>query len=130
MAVYTREESKNHVNEKDPALIRFAVNKEMFIWIQPEEILFIQSADHYVKTLVRHENRKKWTIRHSTLKEILPLLGNHNFIRLNKFYVINKNWVSHFDEELKTIYLEDGFPIPLIHRISPFILSMFRRSNE
>ena len=127
MAVYTGENRKIHLKEKDPALIRFAINKELFIWIQPEEILFIQSADHYVKTLVQHENRKKWTIRHSTLKEILPLLGNYNFIRLNKFYVINKNCVSHIDEGVKTIYLEDGFPIPLIHRISPFILNMFRR---
>jgi DNA-binding LytR/AlgR family response regulator len=128
MAVYTREERKNQVKEKDPALIRFAINKEMFIWIQPEEILFIQSADHYVKTLVQHENRKKWTIRHSTLKEIIPLLSSYNFIRLNKFYVINKNCVSHIDEQVKTIFLEDGYTIPLVHRISPFILNMFRRS--
>jgi len=112
--------------EKQPALIRFMDKRESFIWIRPGEILFIKSADHYVKTLVQHGNIKKWTIRHSTLKEILKLLTQNDFIRLNKFYIINRNFISHLDENAKTIYLLDGFPISITHRISPFILGMFQ----
>jgi DNA-binding LytR/AlgR family response regulator len=115
------------IKEDKSAMLKFSVKRESFIWVDPDKILFIKSADHYVKTLLLHENSRKWTTRHSTLKEILAELMTDQFIRLNKFYVINKKYVSHIDEVAKVIYLQDGFPVLFEHRISPFILSMFRQ---
>lgn len=125
MERYSNEKRDFKTNGKDLVLIRFAIKRESFIWVNPEAILFIKSADHYIKTLVQHENKKTWVIRHSTIKEISLLLNGNNFIRLNKFYVINKIYVSHIDECAKIVYLKDGFPISLTHRVSPFILGMF-----
>lgn len=124
MKGYFSKQEQFYANGKDLPLIRFASIKENYIWVQQEEILFIKSADHYVKTLVQHQNIKKWVIRHSTIKDIFLLLNRNNFIRLNKFYVVNKNQVSHISDCAKIIYLKDGFPISMSHRVSPFVLNM------
>ena len=118
--------SQRNAAKGNVSLIRFSLRRELFIWADPDEILFIKSADHYVKTLLLHNSVKTWAIRHSTLKELFLLLEGDHFIRLNKFYVINKRWVSYIEETEKIIYLQDGFPIYCEHSISPFILSIFR----
>ena len=107
-------------------LIRFEEKKESYIWVQPEEILFVKSADHYVKSLIQHGPQKKWMTRHSTLKDLLILLTNSDFIRLNKFYVINKKYLSRIDKNKGILYLKDGFSIFISHRISSYIIGIFR----
>ena len=107
-------------------LIRFEEKKEIYTWVQPEEILFVKSADHYVKSLIQHGTQKKWMIRHCTIKDILTILTYGHFVRLNKFYVINRNHFSYIDENEKTLYFNDGFSIPISHRISRFIIDMLK----
>ena len=80
--------------------IRFEERKDRYIWADPDEIIFVKSADHYVKSLVQCGREKKWMTRHSTLKELLDILPGDNFIRLNKFYLLNVNYFSHFNENL------------------------------
>lgn len=113
------------ISEKKTGDLRFFLRKESFVWVSPEEVIFIKSADHYVKTLIAFENNRRWTTRHCTLKEIFLELARDQFIRLNKFYIINKDHVSHIDEPAKIIYLDDGFPIIYEHRISKFMCSIF-----
>jgi DNA-binding LytR/AlgR family response regulator len=110
------------IAESGTALIRFEEGRESWLWVQPESILFIKSSDHYVKTLVQHENQKKWTLRHSTLKDLLPHLNNRYFIRLNRFYIVNRSQFSHIDQREKTLFFKDGFSIIVSHGISPFVL--------
>jgi len=107
-------------------LIRFEEKKEVYIWVQPEEILFVKSADHYVKSLIQHGTQKKWTIRHCTIKDLLNLLSYGRFVRLNKFYILNLNHFSYIDENKKMLYLDDGFSIPISHRISHFLIDMLK----
>jgi DNA-binding LytR/AlgR family response regulator len=107
-------------------LIRFTDRKESFAWVRPENILFVKSADHYVKALVSLEGEKKWMIRHSTLKGLLSLLTGTHFIRLNKFYVINRNEFSHMDEKGKMLYLTDGFSIAVSHRVAKYMTNSLR----
>lgn len=103
-------------------LIRFAEKKECFIWVQPEEILFVKSADHYVKALIQFGQDKRWMIRHSTLKDLLSLLTHPQFIQVNKFYIVNRKELSHIDEKGKILYLQDGFPIAVDHRIAKYMV--------
>jgi len=110
------------IAESGTALLRFEEARESWLWVQPESILFIKSSDHYVKTLVQHGDQKKWTIRHSTMKDLLPLLNNRFFIRLNRFYIVNRNQFSHVDQREKTLFFKDGFSIMVSHNISPFVL--------
>jgi DNA-binding LytR/AlgR family response regulator len=108
-------------------LIRFEVKREQYCWIHPDEIIFVISADHYVKSLINLGKEKKWMIRHATLKELIVDLPRQNFIRLNRFYLINLNFFSSIKERI--IYLNDGYTIPVPHRISPYILSLLERNN-
>jgi DNA-binding LytR/AlgR family response regulator len=105
-------------------LIRFEERKGIYTWVQPEGILFVKSADHYVKALIQQGIQKKWTMRHCTIKDLTSILSDNNFIRLNKFYMINRTRFSHVDVTNKTIFLDDGFSVPISHRISGFMIKL------
>jgi hypothetical protein len=110
------------IAESGKALIRFDEGRDTWLWVPPESILFIKSADHYVKSLIQYKDQKKWTIRHSTIKDLLPLIRNCSFIRLNRFYIVNRNCFSHIDHKRKMLFFKDGFSISVSHGIPPFIL--------
>lgn len=103
------------------SFIRFEERREKFVWAHPDEIYFVKSADHYVKSLIQQENNKKWMSRHSTLKELLAILPVKNFIRLNKFYLLNLDHFSHIDHTERVLYFNDNTSITIPHRISPFL---------
>ena len=115
-------------SDKDSNLqrIRFTDNKESIVWVGPENILFAKSADHYIKALVDIGGEKKWMIRHSTLKDLLGLITNSDFIRLNKFYIINKNHLSRIDKNSRILHLKDGFTISISHPVSSYVISILR----
>jgi DNA-binding LytR/AlgR family response regulator len=108
-------------------LIRFEEKKESYKWAHPDEILFVKSADHYVKSLISCGMRKKWMIRHCTLKELFVALPPGNFIRLNKFYLINCSHFLRINENEKMLYLDDDYSIPVPHRISRYVLDMLKK---
>ena len=112
---------KTEVDSEETILIRFEEKKDKFIWVHTDEICFVTSADHYIKALVKIGNKKKWMCRHCTLKELLHTLPSGNFIRLNKFYVLNLNHFSHIDENNTLLYFNDNISIPIPHRISPYL---------
>ncbi len=109
------------------ALLRFEQKKELYIWAHPDEIIFVKSADHYVKSLIILGTKKIWVSRHSTIKKLLSTLPSYNFIRLNKFYLLNLAYFSHIDEIKKLLYFTDNFSVPIPHRISPFILDLIKK---
>ena len=109
------------------ALIRFEEKKETYTWVDPEKILFVKSADHYVKSLIQQGDQKKWMIRHSTIKDLLTILTYDHFVRLNRFYILNTNHFSYLNEAEKTIYLDDDFSILIPHRISRYILELLKK---
>lgn len=108
-------------------LIRFEEKKESYIWAHPDEIIFAKSADHYVKSLINYGRHKKWMIRHCTLKELFIALPADNFMRLNKFYLINRNHFLRINENEKMLYLADEYPIPVPHRISRYVLDILKK---
>jgi len=108
------------------ALIRFEEKREKFIWTHPDEIYFVKSADHYVRSLIKQGIEKKWMSRHSTLKDLLKILPAKNFIRLNKFYLLNLDHFSHINEAKKILYFNDDTFITIPHRISPFLRHLLK----
>lgn len=127
-AIKIRHEAANATIINSAKRLRFEEKKERYIWVHPDEICFVKSADHYVKSLVQCGKEKKWVSRHNTLKDLLDQLSSYNFIRLNKFYLINQNYFSHINENEKLLYLNDNFPIPVPHRISPYVLLLLNGS--
>jgi DNA-binding LytR/AlgR family response regulator len=114
------------IAQSGSALIRFEEKRDSYLWVEPEAILFIKSADHYVKTLIQHRHQKKWAIRHCTIKDLLPHLSTGYFIRLNRFYIINRLYFSRIDLKGRMLYFKDGFSIDITHGISPFVLDILR----
>lgn len=110
----------------DTSFIRFEERREKFIWAHPGEIYFVKSADHYVKSLIKQGMEKKWMNRHSTLKDLLELLPVKNFIRLNKFYLLNLDYFSHIDHTKKVLFFNDNSFIAIPHRISPFLRHLLK----
>ncbi len=106
--------------------IRFEEKKERYTWAHPDDICFVKSADHYVKSLIKCGTQNKWMSRHCTLKELLAILPPANFIRLNKFYLLNRNHFSHINENEKILYFNDDFSIPIPHRISPYLRHLLK----
>lgn len=108
-------------------LIRFEEKKEQFIWAHPDEIIFVKSADHYVKALISCGKQKKWMSRHCTIKDLLASLPSGNFIRLNKFYLLNRNHFLRFSETGKVLFFDGDFSVPVSHGISRYILDLFKK---
>jgi DNA-binding LytR/AlgR family response regulator len=109
--------------------LRFEEKKELFVWAHADEICFVKSADHYVRSLIKCGELFKWMTRHSTIKELHDVLSDDNFIRLNKFYLLNLDFFSHINETGKIIFLKDNFSIPVTHRISPFMLHLLKNNH-
>ena len=107
--------------------IRFELGRDFYIRVNPDDILFAASADHYVKSMIYYGQRVNWAIKHRTLKDLLAVLPAEKFIRLNKFYLLNRNQFLYFDEPGKIFYFKHNISVPVIHRISPFILEMIRQ---
>lgn len=120
---------KVQAENPDEELIRFEEKKEQYIWTRSEEIIFVKSADHYVKSLIKCGGEKKWVSKHSTLKDLLVLLPHDIFIRLNRFYLLNRNYFSHFNENGRKLYLTDDFCIPIPHRISPYLCHLLNNPH-
>lgn len=108
-------------------LIRFEGKKECYFWAHPDEIFFVKSADHYVKSLIKCGKQKRWVNRHCTIKDLLVILPTGNFIRLNKFYLLNRNHFSRINENQKILYLDDDFTIPISHHISRYLLDLLKK---
>lgn len=119
------------INGKTPGtqFIRFEEKKERYTWAHSDEIYFGISADHYVKTLINCEGKMKWMTRHSTLKELLTILPGGNFVRLNKFYLLNLNYFSHINKSQKLLHFINGFSIAIPHRISPFLNHLLKSTH-
>jgi DNA-binding LytR/AlgR family response regulator len=65
--------------------------------------------------------------RHCTIKELLAALPPANFMRLNKFYLINRSHFLRINENEKVLYLDDDYSIPVPHRISRYVLEMLKK---
>ena len=117
---------RTEVGNSHTGLIRFEERKERYIWTLPGVIVFVKSADHYVNSLIKCGMQNKWMWRHCTLKELLNILPPDNFIRLNKFYLLNRDHFSHINENEKKLYFNDGFSVPVPHRISPYLRHLLK----
>jgi hypothetical protein len=108
-------------------MLRFEEKRGVYLWVKPEDILFVKSADHYVKSVVQHGNQKKWAIRHGTLKGLLSTLTHDHFVRLNKFYMLNLNHFLRTNENQNRIYFDEEFFVAVPHRISPYVLELLKK---
>lgn len=86
----------------------FTINEgNVQVNIDLNEIIYIQSDDHYVEF---HYTDKKRNIR-KTISETEKLLSDKGFIRIHSRYLVNFRYIQAF--ESKTVILNEGLFLPI-----------------
>jgi DNA-binding LytR/AlgR family response regulator len=119
-----------HVRSADAELIRFEYGRQMHIWVKAGDMLFAQSADHYVKVLAQVADKKTWCTRHCTLKELTALLPAKGFKRISRFYLVNLRCLPPLDEIQKSLCFNGDFTVTLKHRIITSTKAMLTGDND
>lgn len=70
--------------------------KDYSIRIYLEDILFIESQLRHVKI---HTKNKKYLIKNISIKRVLERIGNKNFLRIHRSYIINMNNIEKIKKE-------------------------------
>ncbi len=121
------EKGKGKSLNNERLLIRFQVKNETFIYVKPQNVLFAEASDHYVKALISTGKEEKWVIRHCTLKELLLLLSQKSFIRLNRFYLVNKDRIVCLAIQERYILFDSNSKVLLKHHIDAYMLPFLVR---
>lgn len=86
-----------------------------------EEILFLQADTNYTqiflicgKTLISGFNLKKYE----------DFFEHENFLRANRSYLINRNYIQYYDSLKSTLHLKNGRQIDVPRRRREMIQSM------
>ena len=88
-----REESEFIIAKDEPDvpadLLRLFVKTGEYIFVHANDILMIESNDHFVKLYIAVKESYKMILRHATFKDFLALLPSILFLRLNRFCAVN-----------------------------------------
>jgi hypothetical protein len=92
-------------------------NQKEELSISPEDLLFVASADNYVKVQFRHSGDLKATMLRSTLKKIEEQLAGHSeFFRCHRMYLVNLRQVEEVSGNAQGLKLHLsglGEPVPV-----------------
>lgn len=72
------------------------------VLIQVDDIVFCKAADNYCEIFLEDE---KFLIS-KTLKLVAERLNHKNFMRVNRSYLVNMNYVSHIENSDKKMYFK------------------------
>lgn len=75
-------------------LFRLFVKRGEYVYARPNDIIMMESCDHWVKVYVTFNDSVKKTIRHNTLKDLLLLLPKNQFMRIGRFCAVNMHRLS------------------------------------
>lgn len=70
---------------KEDSEVIFVKNRSRLIRVKTEDLLFVEALKDYV---VVHTRTESYTI-HSTMKDVETKLGDRNFIRVHRSYIVN-----------------------------------------
>ena len=70
---------------KEESEVIFVKNRSRLIRVKNEDLLFVEALKDYV---VVHTSTESYTI-HSTMKDVETKLGDRNFIRVHRSYIVN-----------------------------------------
>lgn len=101
----------------DHYILRLFVKTNEYVYIRPNDILLIESANHMVKVYVAMGRVCKKVFRHNTLKEFLAQLPSPQFIRLGRFYAINTRRVSAGNSKQQTFEFDFSFTVKVEHSL-------------
>lgn len=103
----------NNLQQKDISDFKLALSTlEGVFFFEPASIIRCEGENNY--TRFYFPDRRPLLVSR-TLKDYEEILTDHDFIRVHKSHLINKQFVSYLDKE-SMIYLKDGSQIPVSRR--------------
>ena len=119
----TRGEAINKLNTQ---FDKIAVpSSEGVHFIKLNDIIRVEAESNY--SVFYFADKKKLTVS-KTLKQVEEVLGNHNFFRPHKSYIINLGYIKTYIRGLGgTIVLTDGSEVELSREKKPEFLQMFEK---
>lgn len=76
--------------------------KKEIVYLMLKDILYIQADDHY--SIFHMKNGKRFVSCY-TLKHFEKLLGESHFFRINRSYIINKNYIKSYSFTTRKLLL-------------------------
>jgi DNA-binding LytR/AlgR family response regulator len=102
-------------NSKD--LFRLFVKNDEYVYARPNDIIMIESCDHLVKVYVAFSDKIKKTVRHDTLKNLLLLLPQNQFVRIGRFCAVNLHRLSGGNYNKQIFEFDFKVSIKLAHPV-------------
>lgn len=75
-----------------------------FIFIHPDEIMYIEASANYSEIHLSLENREIVSMNIGTVEDILP----QHFLRISRYHIINTAWLTKVSSTIKKCYLKKG----------------------
>jgi two-component system, LytTR family, response regulator len=111
-----------NLKQKDPQEFKLAISvKEGVFLFEPKEIICLEGQNNYTK--FSFTNQKPLLVA-KTLKEYDDILSEHNFVRVHKSFLVNKEHVKRMDNE-GLIWLTNNVNVPVSRRKKAEIMEMF-----
>lgn len=93
--IFDHKQSEKKNEATSPHLLRLSIKAGEYTYAKPDDIVMIESSDHFtVVHVVQQPGKVKTTLRNACLKKVLLDLSDSSFIRVNRFCAINLNRLS------------------------------------
>ncbi len=107
---------------QDPASFKLAISvKEGVFLYHLDEIICLEGQNNYTKFFFTN---KKNLLVAKTLKEYDDILTEHQFIRVHKSYLVNKKYITRFDNE-SLLWLQNDISVPVSRRKRNELMGIF-----
>lgn len=102
-----------NLKQKDPGEFRLAVSvKEGVFLFEPKEIICMEGLSNYTRFSFTSQ---KPLLAAKTLKEYDEILSDHNFIRVHKSFLVNKDHIRRMDNDGQ-LWLTNNISVPISRR--------------
>ncbi len=82
--------------------------KSKYIWVHYDNILFANTFEDKIQAVIQYESKKIWGIGHCSMKDLIKHLPDQKFLRVGKFYMINRqHFDAAYDEERNSLAFDD-----------------------
>lgn len=107
----------------EPNLFQLFVKNGEYVYARSNDIILIESNDHWIKVYLAFGDQLKKTLRNDTLKNFLVTISNHSFLRLGRFCAVNTRRLSGANYSEQTLEFDFKVKVKLEHSIPGKVFS-------
>ena len=107
----------------EPNLLQLFVKNGEYVYARANDIILIESNDHWIRVYLAFDDELKKTLRNDTLKNFLVTLENHSFLRIGRFCAVNTLRLSGGNCNEQTLEFDFKIKVKLQHAIPAKVFS-------